>query len=63
VQISESDAFRVRRLCMKLGSVEKAREALGIGEVTMDAARGRGSMQEATRDRIIAALAKAEGLT
>jgi len=62
VIFSAPDAARVRRLVARLGA-NKALLALGVGEATLEAARDQGRMLAKTRDRVLVALAKAEGVT
>ncbi len=56
-------AARVRRLVERCGSVRAAVAILGIGEQTFAAARDRGRMMRTTRDRLLAALERAEAVS
>ena len=58
VAVSEADALRVRRFVVRLGTVDAAQRALGLGDTTMAAARCGGLMLATTRDRLLAALAR-----
>ena len=58
VAVSESDALRVRRYVVRMGTVLAAQRALGLGDTTMAAARCGGLMLATTRDRLLAALAR-----
>jgi hypothetical protein len=60
VVTDEALALRIRRLIVKFGSIRKATDALGVGDSTFENARDCGRMMEATRDRLLAALEKAE---
>ncbi len=56
VVFSEADTARVKRLIVREGSIARARAHLGIGDMTMEAARDCGRMQRSTRDRLLDAL-------
>lgn len=60
VCVSAEDAARVRKLIVKLGSIRKAIDALGIGDSTFAAAREEGRMQKKTYDRLREALDRVE---
>ena len=57
---SEADGARLRRVIVKYGSIRRAREALGFGISTMDAARACGRTTKTTYARVMAAIANEE---
>jgi hypothetical protein len=60
VALTEAESLRVRRFCVRIGNIERARLRLGIGHQTMDAARDCGRMQVKTRNRLLDALDREE---
>ena len=56
VVLTREQSTRVDQYVIRVGSKRIAQMRLGIGEITLDAARDQGRMQDVTRDRILAAL-------
>ncbi len=59
VVVSRADALRLDRFIVRVG-IKRAPEILGIGPATLESARDEGRMLAKTRDRLFAALDRAE---
>ncbi len=59
---SEADGARLRKVIIRYGSVNKAREALGFGKSTMDSARACGRTTRPTYNRVMEAIAREEAM-
>ncbi len=60
--LTEAETARVNRFIARVGSINRARKRLAIGEQTLDAARDCGRMQKVTRARLFAALDREEAI-
>lgn len=59
--LTDEEMSRLNLLIQKIGSIERTRRLLGIGESTIDAARLGGRLKPETRARIVQAIAEIDG--
>ncbi len=60
--ITEAESARVRAFILSAKNIKTARARLGVSVMTFDAARDCGRMKASTRDKLLEALAREEGM-
>ena len=58
--LTEEQTSRIKRFIARAGNLDAAKRILGVGSDTLDAARSFGRIQQATRERLLDALAREE---
>lgn len=62
VMLTDEETARFVAFAKSCRTLLVARQRLGLGDAVFDAARGYGRMQSRTRDRVLAALEREEGV-
>ncbi len=62
VILSDAETLRVRRFVARLSGYRAAMKRLGVSAVTLESARDYGRLQPSTRDKLLEALNREEGL-